>query len=134
MPSSSKKGGRRFLGVVSINGILDHIQGAKDNSMNAHAIFGLNPMWLSGIILVIVYIILILEKLNRAVIALFGAMLMIYCGLLNQEQALRAVDFNTLWLLTGMMMMVNITAKTGVFNMLPSARRSGCAPTLSASC
>ena len=83
--------------------------------MNAHAIFGLNPMWLSGIILVIVYIILILEKLNRAVIALFGAMLMIYCGLLNQEQALRAVDFNTLWLLTGMMMLVNITAKTGVF-------------------
>ena len=83
--------------------------------MNEHAIFGLNPMWLSGIILVIVYIILILEKLNRAVIALFGAMLMIYCGLLNQEQALRAVDFNTLWLLTGMMMMVNITAKTGVF-------------------
>ena len=83
--------------------------------MNSHAIFGLNPMWLSGIILVIVYIILILEKLNRAVIALFGAMLMIYCGLLNQEQALRAVDFNTLWLLTGMMMLVNITAKTGVF-------------------
>ena len=81
--------------------------------MNSHAIFGLNPMWLSGIILVIVYIILILEKLNRAVIALFGAMLMIYCGLLNQEQALRAVDFNTLWLLTGMMMLVNITAKTG---------------------
>ena len=29
--------------------------------MNEHAIFGLNPMWLSGIILVIVYIILILE-------------------------------------------------------------------------
>ena len=83
--------------------------------MNAHAIFGLNPMWLSGIILVIVYIILILEKLNRAVIALFGAMLMIYCGLLNQHQALEKVDFNTLWLLTGMMMLVNITAKTGVF-------------------
>ena len=83
--------------------------------MNSHAIFGLNPMWLSGIILVIVYIILILEKLNRAVIALFGAMLMIYCGLLSQAQALEKVDFNTLWLLTGMMMLVNITAKTGVF-------------------
>ena len=24
-----EKGGRRFLGVVSINGVLDHIQGAK---------------------------------------------------------------------------------------------------------
>ena len=83
--------------------------------MNSHAIFGLNPMWLSGIILVVVYIILILEKLNRAVIAIFGAMLMIYCGLLSQAQALEKVDFNTLWLLTGMMMLVNITAKTGVF-------------------
>ena len=29
-----------------------------------------------------------MEKLNRAVIALFGAMLMIYCGLLSQAQAL----------------------------------------------
>ena len=81
----------------------------------SHAIFGLDPMWLSGIILVIVYIVLIMEKLNRAVTALLGAMLMIYCGLLNQHQALEKVDFNTLWLLTGMMMLVNITAKTGVF-------------------
>ena len=81
----------------------------------SHAIFGLDPMWLSGIILVIVYIVLIMEKLNRAVTALLGAMLMIYCGLLNQYQALEKVDFNTLWLLTGMMMLVNITAKTGVF-------------------
>jgi len=67
---------------------------------------GLDPMWLSGIILVIVYIVLIMEKLNRAVTALLGAMLMIYCGLLNQHQALEKVDFNTLWLLTGMMMLV----------------------------
>ncbi|MDO4642923.1 MAG: ArsB/NhaD family transporter [Cardiobacteriaceae bacterium] len=81
----------------------------------SHAILGLDPMWLSGIILVIVYTILISEKINRAVIALLGAMLMIYCGLLNQEQALHAVDFNTLWLLIGMMMLVNITSKTGVF-------------------
>lgn len=80
-----------------------------------HTVFDLNPMWLSGIILVIVYIILISEKINRATTALLGAMLMIYCGLLNQEQALRAVDFNTLWLLIGMMMLVNITAKTGIF-------------------
>lgn len=82
---------------------------------NTHAIFDLDPMWLSGIILVIVYIILISEKINRATTALLGAVLMIYCGLLNQEQALRAVDFNTLWLLIGMMMLVNITAKTGIF-------------------
>lgn len=78
-------------------------------------IFGLNPMWLSAIILVIVYVFLITEKINRAVLALLGASLMIFCGLLNQQQALHAVDFNTLWLLIGMMMMVSITSKTGVF-------------------
>lgn len=84
--------------------------------MHEHAaIFGINPMWLSGIILVIVYIVLITEKLNRSVIAILGACLMIYCGLLNQQQAIDAVDFNTLWLLIGMMMLVSITAKTGVF-------------------
>lgn len=78
-------------------------------------LFGMNPMWLSGIILVIVYIVLITEKLNRSVVAILGACLMIYCGLLNQQQALAAVDFNTLWLLIGMMMLVSITAKTGIF-------------------
>lgn len=83
--------------------------------MEHHAIFGFNPMWLSGIILILVYMVLISEKINRAVIAILGACLMIYCGLLNQEQAFRAVDFNTLWLLIGMMMLVSITAKTGVF-------------------
>lgn len=84
--------------------------------MHEHAaVFGMNPMWLSGIILVIVYIVLITEKLNRSVIATLGACLMIYCGLLNQQQAIDAVDFNTLWLLIGMMMLVSITAKTGVF-------------------
>ncbi|SUO97524.1 SLC13 family permease [Suttonella ornithocola] len=88
-----------------------HPQTAHD----AHVIFGLNPMWLSGIILVLVYIVLITEKVNRAVIALIGAFLMIYCGLLNQQQAIAKVDFNTLWLLIGMMMLVSITAKTGIF-------------------
>lgn len=79
------------------------------------AIFGLNPMWLSGIILIIVYIVLITERINRAVIALIGAFIMIYAGLLNQQQAVDAIDFNTIFLLIGMMMLVSITAKTGVF-------------------
>lgn len=95
---------------------MDHMQveHAAD-AHNAAALFGLSPMWLSGIILVLVYIVLITEKINRAVIALLGAFLMIYCGLLNQAQAIDKVDFNTLWLLIGMMMLVSITAKTGIF-------------------
>lgn len=77
--------------------------------------FGMNAMWVSAIILVLVYIVLITERVNRAVVALLGACLMIYCGILNQTQALEKVDFNTLWLLIGMMMLVSISAKTGVF-------------------
>ncbi|UJF23998.1 ArsB/NhaD family transporter [Suttonella sp. R2A3] len=85
------------------------------NHETAQAIFGIDPMWLSAIILIAVYIVLISEKINRAVIALLGAFLMIYCGLLNQAQAVDSIDFNTIFLLIGMMMLVNITAKTGVF-------------------
>ncbi|MBV7433822.1 ArsB/NhaD family transporter [Cardiobacteriaceae bacterium TAE3-ERU3] len=85
------------------------------SELSHSAIFGLNPMWLSAAILIVVYIVLITEKINRAVIALLGAFLMIYCGLLNQTQAVDSIDFNTIFLLIGMMMLVNITAKTGVF-------------------
>ncbi|MDO4435989.1 MAG: ArsB/NhaD family transporter [Cardiobacteriaceae bacterium] len=72
-------------------------------------------MWLSGILLIIVYGFLIAEKINRAIVAILGASLMIYFGLLNQHEALAKVDWNTLWLLIGMMILVSITAKTGVF-------------------
>lgn len=80
----------------------------------AHAASTFN-MWLSGILLIIVYGFLIAEKINRAVVAILGACLMIYFGLLNQHEALAKVDWNTLWLLIGMMILVSITAKTGVF-------------------
>jgi Na+/H+ antiporter NhaD/arsenite permease-like protein len=40
---------------------------------------------------------------------------MIITGVLSQEQAIRGVDFNTIGLLTGMMIIVAITRKSGVF-------------------
>jgi Na+/H+ antiporter NhaD/arsenite permease-like protein len=55
------------------------------------------------------------EKLNRAIVALLGAGLMISLGLLTQEQAVAGIDFNTLALLTGMMLIVAITRRCGVF-------------------
>lgn len=45
-------------------------------------------------------------------------MLMILLGILNQEQAISHVDFNTIGLLVGMMIIVNITSETGLFNYL----------------
>src|SRR3954469_7372152 len=55
------------------------------------------------------------EKLNRAIVALLGAGLMISLGLVTQEQAVAGIDFNTLALLTGMMLIVAITRRCGVF-------------------
>ena len=73
---------------------------------------------LAVIIFVCIYAIIITEKVQRTIIALFGAMLMVISGLLTQEQAISYIDFNTLGLLTGMMILVNITAETGLFDFL----------------
>ena len=78
--------------------------------------FGLSPLWVSTIVLVIVYAAIMTERLNRAIIALLGATVVVAIGLLSQEQALtRGIDWNTITLLTGMMIIVAITRKCGVF-------------------
>ncbi len=81
----------------------------------AHVIFGWDPLWVATILLIVTYALIISEKINRAVIALLGAGLMIITGVLNQEAAIRGVDFNTIGLLTGMMVLVAITGKCGIF-------------------
>ena len=59
-------------------------------------------------IFAIAYAIIISEKIHRTVIALIGASLMIILGVISQEQAIEGVDFNTLGLLIGMMVIVDI--------------------------
>ncbi|MBU6472745.1 MAG: ArsB/NhaD family transporter [Alphaproteobacteria bacterium] len=61
------------------------------------------------------YVFIVSERVNRAVIAMLGAGLVIILGVLTQEQAIRAVDFNTLGLLAGMMMIVGVARKSGLF-------------------
>lgn len=80
----------------------------------AHAL-GIDPLWIATIILIAVYAILISEKLNRAILAMLGASLMVILGIINQQQALAGVDANTLALLIGMMVIVAITSKSGLF-------------------
>jgi Na+/H+ antiporter NhaD/arsenite permease-like protein len=77
--------------------------------------FGMNPMWVSSLLLLATYGAIMSEKMNRAIVALLGAGLMIVLGVLNQEAAIRGVDFNTLALLTGMMIIVSVTRKSGIF-------------------
>lgn len=84
----------------------------------SNIIFGLDPKLVASSILVIVYIILFSERLNRAVIALIGACIIIFMGVLTQPQAIQGIDFNTLTLLIGMMIIVGISEKSGVFKFL----------------
>lgn len=78
-------------------------------------LLGIEPLWLATGILIAVYVVLISEKMNRAILAMLGASLMVIFGIINQEQALAGVDANTLALLIGMMVIVAITSKSGLF-------------------
>lgn len=88
------------------------------HAAHSSVIFGLNPLWLATVVMIVTYGVIISEKLNRSIIALLGAMLMIMFGLLTQEQAVAGIDFNTIGLLVGMMIIVSITRKSGVFEYL----------------
>ena len=81
----------------------------------AAVIFGWSPLWVATILFAASYAIIMSEKLNRAIIALCGAGLVILLGVADQKEAMAAVDFNTLGLLLGMMLIVNITRRCGLF-------------------
>ncbi|MGB2973867.1 MAG: SLC13 family permease, partial [Candidatus Competibacter sp.] len=70
-------------------------------------------MWVAAILFVITYGVVMSEKVNRAIVALVAAGLMIILGVINQEQAIRGIDFNTIGLLIGMMLIVAITRQSG---------------------
>ena len=62
------------------------------------------------------------EKLNRTIASIAGAVLMIGVGLMfgfySEEQAIATIDFNTIGLLLGMMIIVSILEPTGFFQYL----------------
>jgi Na+/H+ antiporter NhaD/arsenite permease-like protein len=58
------------------------------------------------------------ERVDRTKVALLGAALVLLTQTLEQEQAVEAIDFNTIGLLVGMMLMVRLTETTGVYTWL----------------
>jgi Na+/H+ antiporter NhaD/arsenite permease-like protein len=77
--------------------------------------FGLNPMWVSTVILAVTYAIIMSEKVNRAIVALIGASVMVLVGVFDQAEAIKGIDWNTIGLLTGMMILVSISRRSGMF-------------------
>jgi len=58
------------------------------------------------------------ERVDRTKVALLGAALVVVTQTIEQEHAIEAVDFNTIGLLAGMMLMVKLTETTGVYTWL----------------
>lgn len=83
--------------------------------MEGNLIWGMSPQVAAIVIVAVSYIIIFSEKVNRAVVALIGAAVMIISGILNQAEAVSGIDFNTLALLVGMMMIVAVSEKSGIF-------------------
>ena len=91
----------------------------------AAPLFGWDPTWLAAGVFLLTYAVVMTERINRAIVALTAAGVLVLTGVLTQEEAVRGVDFNTLGLLTGMMVIVAITRQSGVFQYLAvwSAKR-----------
>src|SRR5687767_15502567 len=75
---------------------------------------------LAGGIFLLIYALIVTEKIHRTLAALLGAVVVIALGLITQHEALSqaVVDFNVIFLLAGMTIIANILGKTGIFQWL----------------
>jgi Na+/H+ antiporter NhaD/arsenite permease-like protein len=58
------------------------------------------------------------ERVHRTKVALVGAGLMVVTQTIDQQEAIASIDFNTIGLLAGMMVMVKLTETTGAYTWL----------------
>lgn len=76
----------------------------------------MQPYVIAILIFLIAYLFIVLELINKAAIALLGGSLIIVLGILSQEEAFTEfIDFNTIFFLIGMMIMIGILKQTGLF-------------------
>jgi Na+/H+ antiporter NhaD/arsenite permease-like protein len=80
----------------------------------------MNDQLLAGGIFLLIYALIVTERIHRTLAALLGAVVVIALGLISQHDAFsqEVVDFNVIFLLAGMMIIANILGKTGLFQWL----------------
>jgi len=89
---------------------------------------------LAVLLFVVSYAFIVTERIHKTIAAMCGAALMIVSGVMTQEEAFYSrefgVDYNVVFLLIGMMIIVNIVRATGLFEVLAiwSAQRAGAQP------
>ena len=74
----------------------------------------------------LVMLAIISEKINRAVAAMTGALLMVIFNIVSFEHGLSHIDFNTIGVLLGMMLFVSVVKNSGLFEYVAilSAKKS----------
>jgi len=83
------------------------------------------------VIFAVAYGLIVSERIHKTIVAMCGAALMIVSGVLTQEEAFYSqefgIDYNVVFLLIGMMVIVNIVRETGLFEVLAiwSAQHAG---------
>ena len=83
---------------------------------------GIWPLIVSSLLFVLAYAGILSERIHRTIVGLVGAVLMIiagtWLGFYTDIEAVEAIDFNTITLLLGMMLIVGVLKKTGLFSYL----------------
>jgi len=85
--------------------------------------------WIASLVLLVVYILIAAELMHRTLAAFLGASLILFISytagtfdknyfILSFEDAMHAIDLNVIFLLMGMMIIVGVLKKTGLFQWL----------------
>lgn len=73
---------------------------------------------LANSVFVLVFALLLWEPIPKVVVTLLGGCALMLLGVLTQQQAFAFIDWNVIFLLVGMMILVNITRETGALEWL----------------
>ncbi len=74
--------------------------------------------WIAGGVFLIAYAVIATERLNRTLVALLAGLSLVAIGVIDQEEAFAAVDWNVIFLLAGMMVIAGALRQTGFFRWL----------------
>jgi Na+/H+ antiporter NhaD/arsenite permease-like protein len=72
-------------------------------------------VFLAGAVFLVAYGLIASERVDRTLVALLGGLLVVVLGVIDQEEAFAAIDFNVIFLLAGMMVLAGGLSKTGFF-------------------
>lgn len=81
-----------------------------------------HTFWIATVIFILAYAVIVSEKIHKSIVAIFGASLMLVLKILHQHEAFHAeelgVDWNVIFLLISMMVIINLMRPTGIFEFI----------------